>query len=58
MTTYATPTGAPCPRAVRADGTVDGDGACHSCGLGAGCPLHDPWAPGPEVPATTAERHS
>ena len=41
---YDTATGDPCPRSVRADGTVDGDGACHSCGMGPGCPLHDPWA--------------
>ena len=45
MNGYATPTGDPCPRTLRADGTVDGDGdgACHSCGLGAACPLFDPW---------------
>lgn len=43
MTTYATPTGEPCPRTLNADGTVHGDGACHSCGLGAACPLFDPW---------------
>jgi len=41
--TYATPTGTPCPRTLRADGTVDGDGTCHLCGLGAACPLFDPW---------------
>lgn len=29
---YATPTGAPCPRAVRVDGSVDGTGACFGCG--------------------------
>ncbi|MEU4421669.1 hypothetical protein AB0F81_13675 [Actinoplanes sp. NPDC024001] len=36
---YATPTGEPCPYAQRADGTVEGDGACRGCGtclLGAG----------------------
>ncbi|BAL88212.1 hypothetical protein AMIS_29920 [Actinoplanes missouriensis 431] len=36
---YATPTGEPCPYARRADGSVDGDGACRGCGnclLGAG----------------------
>jgi hypothetical protein len=30
---YATPTGSPCPRTVRADGSVDGSGACLGCGL-------------------------
>jgi hypothetical protein len=29
---YATPTGDPCPRAVRVDGTVEGSGDCGSCG--------------------------
>lgn len=29
---YATPTGAPCPRVVRVDGTVLGSGACLGCG--------------------------
>lgn len=43
MTGYETPTGDPCPRTRRADGTVEGDGGCRSCGLGAGCPLFDPW---------------
>ncbi|WP_231953759.1 hypothetical protein [Actinoplanes derwentensis] len=36
---YATPTGDPCPYALRTDGTVDGDGDCRGCGtclLGAG----------------------
>ncbi|MEU4159263.1 hypothetical protein [Actinoplanes sp. NPDC026670] len=36
---YATPTGEPCPYTQRADGSVDGDGACRGCGtclLGAG----------------------
>jgi hypothetical protein len=36
---YATPTGEACPYALRADGSVDGDGACRGCGtclLGAG----------------------
>ncbi|MEU8661658.1 hypothetical protein [Actinoplanes philippinensis] len=36
---YATPTGDPCPYLLRADGTVEGDGACRGCGtclLGAG----------------------
>ena len=31
-TTHATPTGAPCPRTVRLDGTVEGTGACFACG--------------------------
>ena len=43
---YDTPTGQPCPRSVRPDGSVIGDGACHECGLGAACPLRDPWADG------------
>jgi hypothetical protein len=29
---YATPTGEPCPRAVRVDGTVEGTGECLWCG--------------------------
>lgn len=29
---YATPTGGPCPRCLRLDGTVEGTGACTSCG--------------------------
>jgi hypothetical protein len=41
---FATPTGAPCPRTVRLDGAIDGDGACHACGMGLACPLLDPWA--------------
>ena len=43
---YNTPTGQPCPRSVRPDGSVVGDGACHECGLGPACPLRDPWADG------------
>jgi hypothetical protein len=30
---YATPTGAPCPRTVREDGSVQGSGACLGCGM-------------------------
>lgn len=41
---YDTPTGAPCPRTIRADGGIEGDGACHACGMGLACPLLDPWA--------------
>ena len=29
---YATPTGEPCPRTVRLDGTIEGSGDCHACG--------------------------
>ena len=29
---YATPNGAPCPRTVRVDGTVEGTGDCLGCG--------------------------
>ena len=29
---FATPTGAPCPRTVRQDGSVQGSGACLGCG--------------------------
>jgi hypothetical protein len=29
---YATPTGSPCPRTIRVDGTVEGAGACFGCG--------------------------
>lgn len=29
---YATPTGEPCPRAVRVDGTLEGSGECTGCG--------------------------
>jgi hypothetical protein len=29
---YDTPTGAPCPRMLREDGTVEGSGACLGCG--------------------------
>lgn len=29
---YATPTGDPCPRWVREDGSVEGSGECGSCG--------------------------
>ena len=43
---YDTPNGRPCPRSVRPDGSVSGDGACHECGLGPACPLRDPWADG------------
>ena len=32
MGAYATPTGEPCPRAMRLDGSVDGNGDCHCCG--------------------------
>lgn len=41
--TDAAKTVAACPRTVRTDGRVDGDGSCHSCGLGDSCPLFDPW---------------
>lgn len=30
---YATPTGFPCPRVVRVDGTVEGSGDCLGCGV-------------------------
>jgi hypothetical protein len=30
---FATPTGAPCPRAVTIDGRVEGSGACCACGM-------------------------
>lgn len=41
---YATPTGAPCPRCLRIDGTVEGSGSCTGCGtcLLAGGLLDDP----------------
>lgn len=29
---YPTPTGEPCPRSLRLDGTVAGAAACHGCG--------------------------
>ena len=29
---YPTPTGEPCPRLVRLDGSVDSSGACYGCG--------------------------
>ena len=29
---YETPTGAPCPRVVRKDGSIEGSGACCACG--------------------------
>jgi hypothetical protein len=29
---YATPTGRPCPRVVRLDGTIEGEGDCLGCG--------------------------
>lgn len=29
---YATPTGGPCPRWVRVDGSVEGSGGCLGCG--------------------------
>ena len=32
MEPFATPTGRPCPRSVREDGTVEGSGDCGSCG--------------------------
>ncbi|MDR6325919.1 hypothetical protein [Actinoplanes couchii] len=38
---YATPTGEPCPYALRTDGTVDGDGACRGCGT---CLLGADWS--------------
>ena len=31
-TRFITPTGTPCPRAVRLDGTVEGSGNCCDCG--------------------------
>ncbi len=30
---YLTPTGEPCPRSVRTDGTVEGTAHCHGCGF-------------------------
>ncbi len=30
---YFTPTGEPCPRSVRLDGTVEGTAHCHGCGF-------------------------
>ena len=30
---YPTPTGDPCPRTVRTDGTIENDGVCQSCGM-------------------------
>jgi hypothetical protein len=41
--TWATPTGAPCPRCVRTDGAVEGTADCHGCGF---CLLiaERPWA--------------
>jgi hypothetical protein len=52
---YATPTGEPCPRCVRLDGSVAGSGSCTSCG----CCLLLAFAewPGREV-APDAERRS
>ena len=29
---YATPTGEPCPRTIRVDGTITNSGNCQSCG--------------------------
>lgn len=29
---FQTPTGAPCPRTLRPDGTVEGSGDCCACG--------------------------
>jgi len=29
---YPTPTGAPCPRTIRVDGTIERGGNCQSCG--------------------------
>ncbi|MGZ6993169.1 MAG: hypothetical protein ACXVKJ_18815 [Ilumatobacteraceae bacterium] len=29
---YATPTGDPCPRTIRVDGTIENGGNCQSCG--------------------------
>lgn len=29
---YPTPTGDPCPRTVRLDGTIENNGVCQSCG--------------------------
>ena len=29
---YATPTGEPCPRTIRVDGTIENGGNCQSCG--------------------------
>ena len=29
---YSTPTGQPCPRTVRVDGSVEGSGNCLGCG--------------------------
>ncbi|GAA4972309.1 hypothetical protein GCM10025331_77580 [Actinoplanes utahensis] len=37
---YPTPTGEPCPYALRTDGTVEGDGACRGCG---NCLLGADW---------------
>jgi hypothetical protein len=30
---YPTPTGDPCPRTVRTDGTIENNGVCQSCGM-------------------------
>jgi hypothetical protein len=49
--TYATPTGDPCPRALRADGTVVGTGECLACGcclLAIMAPWQEPPDDGPE----------
>ena len=42
--TYATPTGEPCPRSVRADGSLEGSADCASCG----CCLLLLWAAWPQ----------
>jgi hypothetical protein len=49
---YATPTGEPCPRTVRVDGTVEGDGNCRGCGvcLQFGGLVDLPNPPSPEDP--------
>jgi hypothetical protein len=45
---YPTPTGEPCPRTIRVDGTIENDGNCQSCGT---CLLYGGLVDGVDAPA-------
>lgn len=48
---YATPTGDPCPRTIRVDGSIENGGNCQSCGT---CLLYSGLIdPGPIRPDDT-----
>jgi hypothetical protein len=57
MTKYNTPSGEPCPRVVRRDGTVQGSGDCAACGTCLQLPeLAWSGRPNPSLPVTMPGR--